>query len=239
MATRRFHKKRQILSAQKRIFMIIRKSLLLSTLLASAFMLQACAGNGESDYRLTKQELAMLKKGPQTKQKLAYNKRKTNGKPQQIAMNKTAKQKPAKPQQQFAMNKQSVIARKSVMLQMATNTIPGKAKVLRPTSQKVAMNATFANGKNNKKPARSLVFASKVNDSELTTVRGAFSPDTFDWAALTANSRNNTLSGNSVTGANFVTDSAFNGAAGLVNVIQNSGNNVIIQSATIVNLTLQ
>lgn len=42
-----------------------------------------------------------------------------------------------------------------------------------------------------------------------------------------------------VTGQNSITDGAFSGAAGLPTVIQNSGNNVLIQNATIVNVQVQ
>jgi hypothetical protein len=42
-----------------------------------------------------------------------------------------------------------------------------------------------------------------------------------------------------VTGSNFVTDGSFAGAAGLSTVVQNSGNNVLIQNATIINLKVQ
>jgi hypothetical protein len=41
---------------------------------------------------------------------------------------------------------------------------------------------------------------------------------------------------NLTTGSNFITDGALTGASGLPMVIQNSGNNVLIQSATIVNV---
>jgi hypothetical protein len=40
------------------------------------------------------------------------------------------------------------------------------------------------------------------------------------------------------SGANFVGDSAFSNSAGLPTVIQNSGNNVLIQNNTIVNLRM-
>ena len=42
-----------------------------------------------------------------------------------------------------------------------------------------------------------------------------------------------------VTGQNVITDGALSGAAGLPTVIQNSGNNVLIQNATIVNVQVQ
>ncbi|MDD5330837.1 MAG: hypothetical protein PHX38_12615 [Sulfuricella sp.] len=42
-----------------------------------------------------------------------------------------------------------------------------------------------------------------------------------------------------ITGSNLVSSGAFSSANGMNTVIQNSGNNVIIQNATILNLTLQ
>ncbi len=48
------------------------------------------------------------------------------------------------------------------------------------------------------------------------------------------NVANNTVSGN-----NILSPGAFADSSGLSNVIQNTGNNVLIQSSTIVNLTLK
>ena len=42
-----------------------------------------------------------------------------------------------------------------------------------------------------------------------------------------------------VTGSNIVADGAFNNASGLATVIQNTGNNVVIQNATILNLEMK
>lgn len=54
---------------------------------------------------------------------------------------------------------------------------------------------------------------------------------------------NGTVSNNSadhvVTGANAISSNSFSGAAGLPMVIQNTGNNVLIQNATIVNVQFQ
>jgi hypothetical protein len=51
---------------------------------------------------------------------------------------------------------------------------------------------------------------------------------------------NGAVSGNSAmavtTGANVITEGAFSNASGLPTVIQNSGANVLIQNATIVNV---
>jgi len=42
-----------------------------------------------------------------------------------------------------------------------------------------------------------------------------------------------------VTGSNFVTDGSFAGMSGFSTVIQNSGNNVLIQNATVLNLQFE
>lgn len=44
---------------------------------------------------------------------------------------------------------------------------------------------------------------------------------------------------NSETGGNYISGAAFNGANGMFDTIQNSGNNVLIQKATIVNINLE
>ncbi|KEZ76154.1 hypothetical protein [Salinisphaera hydrothermalis] len=44
---------------------------------------------------------------------------------------------------------------------------------------------------------------------------------------------------NNITGSNVVGTQAFSGSSGIPTVIQNSGNNVIIQNATILNLQMQ
>lgn len=52
-------------------------------------------------------------------------------------------------------------------------------------------------------------------------------------ATLTDNTANN-----NVTGANIIDTSSFTGASGMFSVIQNTGNNVVIQDSTIVNVTI-
>lgn len=49
----------------------------------------------------------------------------------------------------------------------------------------------------------------------------------------------NNHASNLVTGQNIVTDGSLTGNAGLTTVVQNSGNNVLVQNATIVNIQLQ
>ena len=44
---------------------------------------------------------------------------------------------------------------------------------------------------------------------------------------------------NVTTGSNIITEGAFSGAAGVPMVVQNSGNNVLIQNATIVNVQVK
>lgn len=44
---------------------------------------------------------------------------------------------------------------------------------------------------------------------------------------------------NLTTGMNVISDGAFSGSSGFSSVIQNSGNNVLIQNSTIVNIQLQ
>lgn len=78
-----------------------------------------------------------------------------------------------------------------------------------------------------------------VDESILDEARGTFTPDLFNLnnAVLTGESSGNSVVGG-VTGNNVIDSSSFTNTQGLVNVIQNSGNNVVIQSQTIVNMTM-
>ncbi len=78
-----------------------------------------------------------------------------------------------------------------------------------------------------------------VDESILDGARGTFTPDLFNLnnAVLTGESSGNSVVGG-VTGSNFIDNGSFTNTQGLVNVIQNSGNNVVIQSQTIVNMTM-
>ena len=49
----------------------------------------------------------------------------------------------------------------------------------------------------------------------------------------------NNQASNLTTGMNVISDGAFSGSAGMPTVIQNSGNNVLIQNSTIVNVQLK
>ncbi|QGZ43367.1 hypothetical protein GO485_28165 [Pseudoduganella flava] len=86
-------------------------------------------------------------------------------------------------------------------------------------------------------PARSGP-AGALDDTRLATLRGGTdTPWSAPWSDMKLNGTvdHNTAS-QIVTGANIVTDGAFSNASGLPMVIQNSGANVLIQSATIVNV---
>ncbi len=80
-----------------------------------------------------------------------------------------------------------------------------------------------------------------LSDDTLSGHRGEGSVDidalTFNELDLDGSNHGNSVV-NSVTGANFIGNSAFNGAVGMFDTIQNSGNNVLIQNATIINVTV-
>jgi hypothetical protein len=80
-------------------------------------------------------------------------------------------------------------------------------------------------------------FGTAVSDKDLGTQRGGQDQFLNDMK-LYAQLYNNKAMSN-VTGENFVTQEAFAGTKGFATVIQNSGNNVIIQNATILNLRMQ
>lgn len=79
-------------------------------------------------------------------------------------------------------------------------------------------------------------FGERVSDADLSTNRGG-SALQINEMRLDSKLYNNQAIAN-VTGSNFVTQDAFSGASGFSTVVQNSGNNVIIQNATILNISL-
>lgn len=81
------------------------------------------------------------------------------------------------------------------------------------------------------------LFAGKrVGDQALAAQRGG--TDTGSQASLQAVVSNNQAV-NVTTGGNTVAGGALAGAAGVPVVVQNSGNNVVVQSSTIINVTLK
>lgn len=81
--------------------------------------------------------------------------------------------------------------------------------------------------------------AETVSADELEKARGR---EGFDITAINNMNVQATLTGNAannnVTGMNIIDHGAFTEASGMFSVIQNSGNNVIIQDSTIVNVTI-
>ncbi|MUI16564.1 hypothetical protein GJV26_29510 [Massilia dura] len=79
--------------------------------------------------------------------------------------------------------------------------------------------------------------ARAIGDDRLAELRGG--TDT-PWSDMKLGGTvGNNAATNVVTGANIITDGAFSNASGLPMVIQNSGANVLIQNATIVNLQMR
>lgn len=77
-------------------------------------------------------------------------------------------------------------------------------------------------------------FGTSVTGKALAGFRGG-SEITINNMTLTGTVDNNSAD-HVTTGANTIADGAFNGAVGVPMVIQNSGNNVLIQNATIINV---
>lgn len=77
-----------------------------------------------------------------------------------------------------------------------------------------------------------------IEDESLGEMRGtALSPEILGIAVFDAMSTNNTSTG-TISGGNIIDAGAFSQSAGLSTIIQNSGNNVLIQSATILNVNI-
>ena len=78
-----------------------------------------------------------------------------------------------------------------------------------------------------------------VSDDELDGYRGeGIDVQTINTAELDGNLEGNSAV-NSVTGDNVISHGAFANTSGLSTAIQNSGNNVLIQNSTIVNVVIE
>ncbi len=75
-------------------------------------------------------------------------------------------------------------------------------------------------------------------DTALASERGGSAFPVNNINELNAQLYDNQAAGN-VTGTNSVSGSAFAGISGFATVVQNSGNNVIVQNATILNVQLK
>lgn len=83
--------------------------------------------------------------------------------------------------------------------------------------------------------------ASPVADSTLEESRGAggtsfTGADVIGAAIFNGSIVKSNINGDSRTGSNTIEGQAFNNTSGIVSLVQNSGNNVVVQHATIVNL---
>lgn len=82
-----------------------------------------------------------------------------------------------------------------------------------------------------------VMFGAPVSETALSNHRGARDVTINEQITLGTVHGNNAI--NTVSGANMVMDQAFNGMNGFTTVIQNSGNNVLIQNSTILNVKVQ
>jgi hypothetical protein len=84
--------------------------------------------------------------------------------------------------------------------------------------------------------------ASVIDEGQLNNSRGGEELAPVSPAVLNQNNTNGNVSGNVATnittGSNSISDSAFSNSSGVPVVIQNTGNNVLIQNSTIVNLQM-
>ena len=86
--------------------------------------------------------------------------------------------------------------------------------------------------------AHSLFDATPVGDKSLNELRGKSGiVDVTSSAHLEAVLADNTVA-NSVTGNNVIDNNSSSDASGVFSVIQNTGNNVIIQDSTIITITI-
>jgi hypothetical protein len=86
-------------------------------------------------------------------------------------------------------------------------------------------------------PASGPAFEKPLALEQLDSLRGGFDLVKNDMQLSATVTGNSAVNG--VTGGNAIADGAFANSSGLPTVIQNSGSNVSIQNATIVNLQLK
>jgi hypothetical protein len=85
-------------------------------------------------------------------------------------------------------------------------------------------------------------FSQALPDQALAAERGgaASGDDSQVWNVINVNGRADNISvNNSMTGDNSVLGGSFAGSRGFPTVIQNTGNGVLIQNATIINVTVK
>jgi hypothetical protein len=87
--------------------------------------------------------------------------------------------------------------------------------------------------------AGDVVGVAAVDTQDLARSRGGAELDITLNDVKTNGAVNNNSASNLTTGSNFVGEGSFAGASGFSTVVQNSGNNVLIQNATVINLKVQ
>ena len=75
-----------------------------------------------------------------------------------------------------------------------------------------------------------------VDTQDLALSRGGAEHEVLLNDVRTNGTVNNNSASQLTTGSNYISDGSFANSAGLSTVVQNSGNNVLIQNATVVNL---
>ncbi len=78
-----------------------------------------------------------------------------------------------------------------------------------------------------------------VDSQDLAFSRGGAEVTNIDLKANGVVRDNSTYNSNLITGNNSVSEGSFAGASGFSTVVQNSGNNVLIQNATFINLQVK
>jgi ABC-type uncharacterized transport system involved in gliding motility auxiliary subunit len=118
---------------------------------------------------------------------------------------------------------------------------PPAAKATAAPAPAAPAVVTAANAPAASAQPRDPLAATVIDDSQLSNARGGAESVNTN-LTLNQNTSNGNVNGNVATnlttGSNNLSDSAFSNSAGVPIVIQNTGNNVLIQNSTILNLQL-
>ncbi len=85
-------------------------------------------------------------------------------------------------------------------------------------------------------PVGALMAAPAADGGEMVAARGLGSSDLEDLLSASLEGNTMTVTGSTATSDNSISSHAFDGATGIVNAIQNNGNNVVIQNVTLVTI---
>lgn len=88
-------------------------------------------------------------------------------------------------------------------------------------------------------PAGNVFGIAAVDSEDLAISRGGAELDITLSEARAAGLVSDNHASNLTTGSNYVNDGSLAGASGFSTVVQNSGNNVLIQNATVINVKVQ